>query len=415
MSDLLDHIQKLQFSDKRAAESLLLNFVRETFPQLEVKYLTLRPLAVSLNSFNGFLYLESGERLFFKTHTEPGGVIGEFYRAELLSEAGYPVLQPILQSTEAGKQILIYPYVESPSVFDIAWAIERGDQSRSGALEAAQNTLDDQLMGLYHATLHWQGAAEAETASIHQLFYHRLTAGRLDAYYRQPTSVLRLRDRTVAFSEVMNARWRINGLRYQDTLSILIEKAVQLLNPAVAGASVVGHGDAHNGNVFYHETPGSPTRMSYFDPAFAGRHHPLLDLAKPLFHNVFCMWMYFPSEVNGELRLDGTFTDNEIVLHHDFVLPPVRLMFLRSKVERVLTPTLQAMRQRGWLPDNWRAHLKAALFCCPFLTRNLLDAAIFPPNITLLGLSQAVEMCAESHGERSLIDKTLDEVERSLQ
>src|SRR5262245_6277138 len=75
----LQQIQLLQFTDRPAAEALLLDFVRETFPQLEATAIVLRPLAVSLNSFNGDLILASGEKLFFKTHVEPGSIIHEYY------------------------------------------------------------------------------------------------------------------------------------------------------------------------------------------------------------------------------------------------------------------------------------------------------------------------------------------------
>ncbi len=39
---------------------------------------------------------------------------------------------------------------------------------------------------------------------------------------------------------------------------------------------------------------------------------------------------------------------------------------------------------------------------------NLADPAKFPPEISLLGLAFAVEMGAESQGQRSLLDETLD-------
>ena len=45
---------------------------------------------------------------------------------------------------------------------------------------------------------------------------------------------------------------------------------------------------------------------------------------------------------------------------------------------------------------------------------NLADRSRFPPEISLLGLAMSVEMGAESQGERSLIDRTLDEVEKAL-
>jgi hypothetical protein len=71
---MLLRIQRRQFDDRQAAEQMWLGFVRDTFP-FDVTAVELRPSAVSLNSFNGFLVLADGRRLFFKTHTEPDPVI----------------------------------------------------------------------------------------------------------------------------------------------------------------------------------------------------------------------------------------------------------------------------------------------------------------------------------------------------
>jgi hypothetical protein len=413
MDDLLDQIQVLQFSDRAAAEMLLMDFIRQTFPQLTVRALTLRPLAVSLNSFNGFLLTENEEKLFFKTHIETDGVLGEYYHAEQLASAGYPILQPILQSHQAGKQLVIYPYVDSPSVFDIAWKIEQGDIQEAEMLAAAQHRLDDQTFHIYRSSLEWQDPKQAEAQPVHQLFHHRLTGGRLDRFYNQPNAALDVNAIPVPMSELRQKHWRINGSVFYDTLDSIIRRATKLLMPSQPGASIVGHGDAHNGNVFFHRQPDGAS-LSFFDPAFAGRHHPLLDLTKPLFHNVFCMWMYYPSVMQESLRLDVRIAGDTIIVDHDYRLHDVRMMFLRSKTERVLIPTLRELKLRGWLPHDWRAYLKASLFCCPFLTRNLLDAQTFSPEIALLGLTQAVEMGAESHEKQSLIDSTLDEVEQSI-
>src|SRR5262249_15618880 len=99
----LQQIQALQFTDRAAAEGLLLAFVRETFPALDTVGVELRPLAVSLNSFNGFLTLADKSKLFFKTHVEPGSVIDEYYNSMLLVQSGYPVILPRYASTEYGK------------------------------------------------------------------------------------------------------------------------------------------------------------------------------------------------------------------------------------------------------------------------------------------------------------------------
>ena len=408
---ILQEIQVLQFHDKSGAEALLLRFIRETYP-FNATAVELRPLAVSLNSFNGFMTLADGRRLFFKTHTEPDGVIGEYYNAKMLANAGYPVIQPVFSSTESGKQFLVYEVIEDPSVFDLAWAIENGHSDALNGLTLAQNAADDHLLELYGSTVSEQTAEENARTPVHQLFYHRITGGRLARFYADDV-MMNLPNATLPMPEVLRARWTINGQQYEATLADLIREATKLLNPVQAGVSIIGHGDAHNGNVFFRKAV-TGYRLVYFDPAFAGKHHPLLDLTKPLFHNVFAMWLYFPREKQAQTHIQLQRAGDEWHVEHDYSLHPVREMFFTSKVERVLIPILRDMHSRGQLQPNWRQMLKAALFCCPFLTMNLADSNKFPPEISLLGLTMAVEMGAESFGTRSRIDRTLDQVEVAL-
>jgi hypothetical protein len=433
MSDTLQQIRDLQYDDQGRAEALLLTFMQDNLPY-DIASVELRPSAVSLNSFNGFMTLQDGTRLFFKTHTESNTVIQEYYNAELLAQAGYPVIQPVYQATEAGKQMLVYDVIDDPSVFDVAWQLEtyvganrqtdddisadadtmqdaeteQADQRQAllSALTEAQEAADKQLYALYEGSLTWQSAEQAAEAPIHQLFYHRLVGGRLAAFYADE-QVITLPDGEHTLGELRQLRLTINGQGYNDTLDDIIRRAITLLQPAQAGPSIIGHGDAHNGNVFFRQ---ADKTLTYFDPAFAGHHHPLLDLVKPLFHNVFAMWMYFPGEKAVTARVDVETSDTNWTIHYDYGLPAVRRMFMRSKMQYALLPTLRLLKDRGWLVDNWRAYLKAGLFCCPFLTMNLADAKRFPPKIAALGLAMAIEMGAESNGQKSLIDKLLDDV-----
>lgn len=414
----LQRIQALQFTDKSQAEALLCAFIAETFG-LAVQRVALRPLAVSLNSFNGFLWLESGQQLFFKTHTEPDNVIGEYYNAAALAAAGYPVIQPLYASTEAGRQFLIYDVVEWPSVFDVAWAVENGENAAFAALEQAQRRADEALLERYLDTLAWQQADTAAAAPIHQLFYHRLARGRLERFYGPPPGQegdsgpqIELPGGAQTLRAARRAAWEINGQRYDCNLDALIADALAVLLPAQSGPSVIGHGDAHNGNVFLNARAQT---LIYFDPAFAGRHHPLLDLAKPLFHNVFAMWMYFPHEAAARTPVTLQIEQGRWIVEYDWPLHPVRRLFWESKIHTVLLPLAAALSQRGWLRPDWRRYLKAALFCCPFLTMNLADSSRFPPAISLLGLAMAVEMGAESAGQRSLLDRTLDAVQAQIE
>jgi len=403
MSDKqLQEIQALQFRDRDAANQKLLDFLNENLP-FKTARVEVRPLAVSLNSINGFITKEDGEKLFFKTHIEPQSIIHEYYNSSILAEAGYPVIKPIFSATEWGKQLLIYPYFDAPSLFDVARDIETNKRNDAETIIALQEKADDQLREIYFNTLQPLSAKEHKSVPVHQLFFHRLTGGRLREFYEN-TEIL-LPGNSLQFEELAEMKWRINGLEYQDTLNELIHRAIALLNPELGSEipSIVGHGDAHNGNLFVDE---NKSELIYFDPAFAGRHSPFLDLTKPLFHNVFAIWMYFPKEIAAELSINWEIKNGKMVVEHDFKPSPIRVGFLRSKIERVLKPLLAELQSKNWLNPSWREYLKLALFCCPFLTMNLSDRLKFPPEITLLGLAMSVEMGSSTFGD---VDSFLDE------
>ncbi|HRF93751.1 MAG TPA: hypothetical protein PLZ51_01090, partial [Aggregatilineales bacterium] len=140
MTNILQTIQQLQFTDKPQAESLLITFIRETF-DLSVQSVELRPLATSLNSFNGFITLVDGKKLFFKTHTEQDTVIDEYYNARLLADVGYPIIQPLYSTTKTGQQFLIYEVITAPSVFDVAWDLELRQANRDNSFLQTFNLL----------------------------------------------------------------------------------------------------------------------------------------------------------------------------------------------------------------------------------------------------------------------------------
>jgi hypothetical protein len=403
----LQEIQALQFHDIPAANAKMLEFLEKSDLPFNVASVVVRPLAVSLNSINGFITTKFDQKLFFKTHIEPQSIISEYYNAEILADAGYLVIQPLYGSTTYGKQLLIYDFFEAPSLFDVLHQIETGHRQDGAEIVAIQEQADRELSTIYLNTLMPLSAEEHRESPIHQLFYHRLTGGRYATFYEGQE--VALPNQTFSFTELAQWRWQINGIDYPDSFAEIIQRAIDILNPDERDIwSVVGHGDAHNGNVFLEQD-----QLIYFDPAFAGRHSPLLDLTKPLFHNVFATWMYFPQVVATELNISWKLEQGVIAVTHDFQPIPERVSTLQSKLKLVLQPLLQQLKSQGKLAADWRTYLKSALFCCPFLTMNLRDAAKFPPAITLLGLALAIEMGSESGG-RSLLDRELDQIEQTL-
>jgi phosphoglycolate phosphatase-like HAD superfamily hydrolase len=390
--DSLATIQRLQFAERAKAERLLQRWFARHM-HLNADSVTLTPKPVSLNSFNGF-YRTGNEAYFFKTHVEEQGVLQEYYHAELLHRAGYNVVQPLRTLHEEGRQMVIYPVVRWPVMFDLMRALETGSATDidQETLIAAEQRECERLLTIYQSTLAASTAAENARAPIHQLFWHRLAGVRFQHFYTGKPVPLPASGNaasssaSIPFDELLRYRWVINGVIQPHTSGELIQRALVALHPEQAAMTVTGHGDAHFGNVFLENR----SDYLYFDPAFAGRHSPLLDLVKPLYHNVFATWMYFPQDVARELHI-SVYTDGETVyVEHDYALSPVRRAMLRTKLEYLIKPLVEELREA--LPENWQETLRLALLCCPLLTVNLLDEQRIPAAISWLGLSQAVQL-----------------------
>jgi hypothetical protein len=377
----LAEIRALQFTNLPEANARMADFFRNRLP-FAVQSVDIRVLAVSLNSVNGILTSTGGDRLFFKAHIEPQVADREYYNTEVLSDAGYPVLKPVLKAKESEEQhVMLYEVVETPTMFDACRAVETGAVSNEADLIAAQRKSDGTLLGLYQRSLKWQSAEQNSASPVFQLFYHRLVGGRFDQFYRGQTVPGLERP----WEEIAALPWIINGKHYEKSLETLVAGAIRLLDPAQDGPVIVGHGDAHNGNVFYR---GPAEDLLYFDPAFAGWHHPLIDLTKPLYHNTLAQWMYFPHET--KLQLSSRIQNGAVVVDHDYTLNSLRLGILNSKKDLVLSPIVRELEARNWLRPDWREYLRAAVYCCPLLTMNLCDRAKFPADVSVLGLAHAV-------------------------
>ncbi|HTI14889.1 MAG TPA: HAD hydrolase-like protein [Dictyobacter sp.] len=392
IDDLLT-IQRLQFAEREKAEALLKRwFVRHM--DLRVEHVTLMPKAVSLNSFNG-IYQVDGEEYFFKTHVEEQGIVSEYYHAEFLFNAGYNIVKPLQTIHQSGQQMVIYPVIHDPVMFDLMRAVETGDTSQTNEeiLVAAERRECDRLLDIYRKTLTFSSAEEHAQAPVHQLFWHRLTGGRLQSFYEGKVVPLPEGSASpgIAFDDLLQYQWIINGEEVtgdMSTLGQLIERAMLVLEPSQAMYTAIGHGDAHFGNVFLEQQEW----YRYFDPAFAGRHTPLLDIVKPFFHNVYAMWMYFSHEIAQNLELSVVLRDKYVIIDHNYTLPSVRRAILETKQEHLLRPLLALLREQQALPENWSEIMRMALMCCPLLTINLLDATKRPASICWLGLSQVIQM-----------------------
>ncbi len=381
----IDDIQRLQFSDLAGAEALTLQWLRNELG-VDATTVSLKPKAVSLNSFNGFATID-GEELFFKSHVEPDSVIAEYYNAESLHDAGYNIVRPIKTVHESGQQIAFYPKITSPVVFDIMREIETATATMSADVVVTAER--DECVRLRQAYVDGSSSVDAaknSLAPVHQLFWHRLTGARYKNFYAGSQIVLPDGHDTCDWSMLLDAHVTVNGVEQARTLQQLIDEAKTVLDPAQDEIVAPGHGDAHYGNVFLEDGE----RFLYFDPAFGGRHSPVLDMVKPLFHNVFAQWMYFPADKATQLSTRVAVGPDRIDIEYGSYVPLVRQMILDIKHRELVQPNLDWAADQGVTNATRKFHL--ALMCCPLLTMNLTDAARFGPEVQWAGIAQALQM-----------------------
>jgi len=361
-----------------------LKMLVEAITGLPVISLNINRDQYSLNSLNGSLVLDGGRSLFFKYHQEEGEdkTIQEYYNATLLREAGFAVDIPLYTSGEPGRQILLYALRSERRLADVCREIESQQawQAMASVVEA-QQSLDRQTLACVKTTL-VPGCPELVKAEpIHQLFHHRLVSagkppglgGRVEKFYIGKSFAIG--DIELPWDTLKSLRWNINGVSYRDTLEELFLEAGERLSPiALAGHGVViAHGDAHNANVWYTEPQGVPSLVS-FDPAFAGRQIPaLIAEIKATFHNIFAhpLWLYEPKEASQHYHVRVYREGGNLYIEHDWSLTPLRAEFFKSKSRYYWQPLLEALAQRGWLPDDWQRIVRLAMFCCPTLVLDL--------------------------------------------
>jgi len=392
---------------------------------LDARDITINRDQYSLNSVNGFLRAGNGQAYFFKFHQEEGEseTLAEYYNAELLAEAGYPVDLPAMASRSVGRQILLYRRREQRKFVDVCRDCDLDPASPlAPQAERAQAWLDRLVGARYLATHHAIDAAQSAAEPIHRLFHDRLVSragdgvpSRLQRFYiDQP---FRFPGLTLNWAEIRHLTWQVNGIDYAQSLDALFAAATDLLAPAklTEAGGVVAHGDAHNANLWFApEDPAEPLVM--YDPAFAGRHVPaLLAEVKATFHNILAhpLWLYDPALAADIYRGTIERRGDRLIVRHDWQLPPLRQAFLAQKMTLVWQPLLRHLKERDCLPAHWRQILRAALFCCPTLVRDLRADGSGNHNeiSSLIGFSVAVLAGSEpAQGKSDFFSRLLDQI-----
>jgi hypothetical protein len=414
----LFELTKLAKVDLPQTEELLSAFIQKKFA-LTVQ-VQINQSAVSLNSVNGTLILADGEKMFFKFHAEEGEAEtqSEYYNGKILAKHGFDIIEPLYQSTDVGEQFLIYPYITAPTFFEVCDTLDAQylsnnnyDESLKKSVLIAERNFCETCVKVAQKTFAVTSSNIVATEPIWQLFSTRLVSKnneipRLDLYYQNQK--IQLPDGSeILFKDLANKKWIINGRTFDQSLSEIIIQSKKIIcsESCKEWGTIVAHGDDHNGNKFFDQKKSS---LTYFDPAFAGQNIPaLLAFIKTIFHDTLAhpFWLYTPKKIDPETKLDWTITEKSVVINHNVdlsVISPLRSDLLTIKLEYLLKPIVQMLRQKKLLPTNALDFIKKALFCCPFLVLNLINYQKYSPKMSLLALSKAVEMGSLSDKDNSL-------------
>jgi hypothetical protein len=419
-------LQAVRENDYERAESILSRLIGNVFA-LSVESVKISRDRYSLNSVNGFVRTHDTQEYFFKFHHEEGEevTLEEFYRGELLKEAGYPVDVPVYVSGTVGSQVLLYERRASQRVSDLCEQLDFKPLSEARAVLDAQTRLDALTSDIYARTWHRVPASLAACEPVNQLFYHRLVTpghpddagGRARRFFWDRT--FDLAGLPVSAEDLRAATWVVNGTPYRDSIGVLLSRSRALLSPSRLAqfGAVTAHGDAHNANVWWDvESHGGP-RMVFFDPAFAGNHiSALLAEVKATFHNIFAhpLWLYHADRATQIYRAATRRRDNVIEIDTNWALSPLRENFLAIKAARLWKPLLERMYDQGVLTADWRATLRCALFCCPTLVMDLCagGAGGHTPISSAIGLATAVMVGSEpTDGRSDVVTRFLDSID----
>lgn len=416
-------IRALAVTDGAGAERLLIKLFSDLFA-IKATNLRINRDQYSLNSLNGFFDAD-GASFFFKFHQEEGeeAMSGEYYRAEIISDAGLPVDLPVHMSAFPGEQVLVYRRRTDPRFSDVLRALDvADDSSRRSLATSAERGLSKEILDVYLRSLAPVTPAQVAAEPLHRLFYERLVepatryypGGRLQRFYVDQE--FRFAGLRLDWRDLSKLRFEINGEEYAHSVGELFDMAAQRLRPdrlADAGG-VVAHGDAHNANVWFVEDANG-ARLSFFDPAFAGSHVPtLLAEVKATFHNVFAhpFWLYDPEHAAKVFGASAAVDGGLLRIQTDWALTPVRRDLLHVKAQHLWKPLLAELHRREMLPPDWRTVIRLGLFLSPTLVMNLrAGAQTHNPVSSLIGFAVAVMAGSPPVGGSDVFTTFLDGID----
>jgi hypothetical protein len=235
-------------------------------------------------------------------------------------------------------------------------------------LEAELRKAEDTLAAY---VLSYGKSARCERPLINRLFYDRVAVEgtRLSVLY---PGGIDIDSQRVPMQKIMSAPLLINGRSHPPLESLLTDSLAQL-DPELRSRDpiVFGLGDAHGGNIMIADEPNgrSYRDILYIDYEVSGFHSVLLDLAKPLYNDVF-----FSTLMGDSLTMPGTFTctfrNGVIRMALGQCVDELGEAILEIKKRYLIEPSRAYMRTKGVSLDDFVPCLADAMLACALFTRD---------------------------------------------
>ncbi|KAI1190323.1 hypothetical protein F5B17DRAFT_387613 [Nemania serpens] len=293
----------------------------------------------------------------------------EFQAAKMVSRYLPRVLKP--RMALSGE--LLYPYFPGRTESD-AWLSyiqsRRQDTSLAESILYVELVRAEDTLRAYRSSLSLQMDAPVPRQNIQRLFHDRLVGDRrLNEFYGQGMA---LAGEKFSLEELLSLRWLINGQSYpplreafDEARKIVAPDSVQMLSCP----TVFGLGDSHGDNVMFRplNENGGTSKVIFVDYEVAGFHPVMLDLAKPLYYDVFYETLYrklTPENARRALKYRACKATSTIVLDLPPMADSLSQAILDIKLRYLVKPLCDEIQKKGGNLEDHLPVLCNALFLC---------------------------------------------------
>ena len=302
--------------------------------------------------------------------------------------------------TAAGE--LLYPFFEGLTESELRLSFYRSGRSNWYAAETvlyAELVKAEDMLRVYKKCLD-SNMHRPETAEqpIHRFFHSRLVQNsRFREFYGESFNIS---GKTLPMVEFLAVPWKVNGLVYP-SLGKLFRTAIDVVHPgsrqSMSCPVVFGLGDAHGANIMIgsHVSLNGACEILYVDYEAAGFHPVMLDLAKPLYNDVFFDTLYMDSlEIPDVPETQCDFNGDFININFTPCVDDITQAIFDVKRKHLLQPLFDLVLSLGGDLEKNVPLLSNALLLCATLTRDYSKApdAFFRNMATGIILSQAVNL-----------------------